>query len=169
MASSSATPTDTRTDTPTDARLHINLHGQLCLRLDDGSVCTGVVPVRAFPIAAPLEGISLVGPDGKEVLWLERLHSLCAADQALLTAALAAREFVPVITAIRAVDSISVPSRWQVDTDRGAATLVLKAEEDIRRLTPTHLLITSRDGVQYRIPDLTALDRTSHKRIERFL
>lgn len=154
---------------PTPVTLHCNSHGQLCLTLSDGSRHTGLTPVRAFPIHAPQQGISLVGQDGKEVLWIAHLDDLSATARELLEDALAQREFVPVIERIDAVDSISVPSRWQVVTDRGASTLVLKAEEDIRRLGPQHLLITSREGVQYRIPDLGRLDRASLKRIERFL
>lgn len=160
-------------DAHTDAHAHVrfsrNPHGQLCVTLADGTLHEGVVPVRSFPIQAPLEGISLLGSDGKEVLWLEHLEHLLPEQRALLQEELAARELVPVIEAIVHVDSISVPSRWQVHTDRGQAVLVLKAEEDIRRLSPTHLLITSRDGLQFRIPDITQLDRPSAKRLERFL
>ena len=55
-------------------------------------------------------------------------------------------------------------------TDRGAAQLVLKAEEDIRRLGGrTRLLIASGDGLQFRVPDTTALDKHSRKLLERFL
>lgn len=149
--------------------LYHNPHGQLCWRTAEGTEHCALVPVRAFPIQAPQEGISLVGPDGKEVLWVAHLNDLSPPARQVLEASLAEREFIPVIQRINAVDSISTPSHWQVSTDRGAATLVLKAEEDIRRLSPQHLLITSREGVQYRIPDLSQLDRSSFKRIERFL
>ncbi|MGB6115563.1 MAG: DUF1854 domain-containing protein, partial [Comamonas sp.] len=68
------------------------------------------------------------------------------------------------------VSSFSTPSTWQVQTDRGAATLVLKGEEDIRRLAPrTHLRISASDGVQFQIADLTQLDKGSRKLLERFL
>ncbi len=88
----------------------------------------------------------------------------------MLEASLAEREFIPVIERIDAVDSISTPSHWQVRTDRGPATLVLKGEEDIRHLSAQHLLITSREGVQFQIPQFhePQLDRPSFKRIERF-
>ena len=156
-------------DTHALLRFSRNPRGQLCVALPDGTVCEGVVPVRSFPIQAPLEGISLLGTDGKEVLWLEHLDALAAPQRQLLDEEFAARELIPVVEQIVSVDSISVPSCWDVLTDRGRATLVLKAEEDIRRLGPHHLLITSREGVQYRIPDLTQLDRQSLKQLERFL
>ena len=83
---------------------------------------------------------------------------------------LAVREFVPTITRIRSVSSFSTPSTWELQTDRGLTQMVLKAEEDIRKLAGrTRLQITGQDGVQYRIPDSSKLDRHSRKLLERFL
>ena len=145
-------------------------HGRLVLRLDDGSEHTGVALVRAFPIAAPLEGLSIVGADGHELAWVPHFDRLDFATRTLVEEELAAREFVPSITRIRSVSSFSTPSTWEVDTDRGAAQLVLKGEEDIRRLGGrTHLLIAASDGLQFRVPDTGALDRHSRKLLERFL
>jgi hypothetical protein len=147
-----------------------NAHGRLTLRMDDGSLHEGITPVRAFPVAAPLEGISLVGQDGKEVYWVEHLDSLAAGQRALLEEEFAVREFIPVIERIETIDAISVPSVWTVWTDKGRSFLSLKAEEDIRKLEAAHhLLITSREGMQYRIRDVRELDKTSQKFLERFL
>ena len=147
-----------------------NPHGRLVLRLEDGTEHAGVIPVRAFPVAAPLEGLSLVGADGHELAWVPHLDQLAPATRALIEEELAAREFVPAITRIRSVSSFSTPSIWELDTDRGAARLVLKGEEDIRRLGGrTHLLIAASDGLQFRVPDTGALDRHSRKLLERFL
>ena len=149
--------------------LYHNPHGQLCWRAPDGTEHRGLVPVRAFPIQAPQEGISLVGPDGKEVLWVAHLNELPPATRQVLEASLAEREFIPVIERIDAVDSISTPSHWQVRTDRGPATLVLKGEEDIRRLSQTCLMIADTHGIQFLIRDLGKLDRHSRKLLDRFL
>lgn len=90
--------------------------------------------------------------------------------QQLLAEDFAVREFVPEVLQIEAIDAISVPSTWTVRTDKGVAKLTLKAEEDIRKLEGRHhLLITSRDGVQYRISDARQLDKASQKFLERFL
>lgn len=147
-----------------------NPHGRLVLTLPDGTVHEGVTPVRAFPIAAPGEGLSLIGTDGHELLWIDRLDAAPADARALIDEELAAREFVPTIEKITAVSSFSTPSTWSVETDRGPARLVLKAEEDIRRLGGrTRLLIAGGDGLQFRVADTTALDRHSRKLLERFL
>ncbi|MDD2546535.1 MAG: DUF1854 domain-containing protein [Burkholderiaceae bacterium] len=150
--------------------LHRDTHGRLVLAQPDGTVHVGVVPVRAFPIAAPAEGLSLVGQDGHELRWIAHFDQLSAADRALVQEDLAVREFVPVIQKILAVSSFSTPSTWEVQTDRGPARLVLKAEEDIRRLgSRTRLLIVGGDSVQFSVPDTTALDKPSRKLLERFL
>jgi hypothetical protein len=145
--------------------------GRLLVTLADGSVHEGVTPVRAFPIQAPDEGVSLVGPEGKELAWVPRVAALPPNERALVEAELAQREFVPEIQRIVSVSTFATPSTWQVETDRGATELVLKVEEDIRRLAGTRagLLISSGHGIVFRVPDLLALDRHSKKLLERFL
>ena len=155
---------------PLHFQLHRNAHGRLVLTLADGTEHAGVLPVRAFPLAAPDEGLSLVGAGGQELLWIERLADLPAQPRSLLQEELAAREFVPAIERIRSVSGFSTPSTWQIDTDRGPTQLVLKAEEDIRRLQGrTALLIADADGVQYAVHDTHALDKESLRLLERFL
>jgi len=156
--------------TPAAFQLVRNPHGRLVLTLPDGTAHEGVTPVRAFPIAAPGEGLSLVGTDGHELLWIDRLDQVAVPARQLIDEELAAREFVPTIEKINAVSSFSTPSTWSVETDRGPASLVLKAEEDIRRLGGrTRLLIAGGDGMQFRVPDTTVLDRHSRRLLERFL
>jgi hypothetical protein len=154
----------------TPLQLHRDAHGRLVLTLPDGTQHSGVVPVRAFPLAAPQEGLSLVGPNGHELVWLDRFDALPETVRAVVQEELAVREFVPTIVKISAVSSFSTPSIWSVETDRGATRFTLKGEEDIRRLRGrTKLLVASAEGVQYAIPDSTALDKASRKLLERFL
>jgi hypothetical protein len=154
----------------TPLQLHRDAHGRLVLTLPDGTQHSGVVPVRAFPLAAPLEGLSLVGPNGHELVWLDRFDALPETVRAVVQEELAVREFVPTIVKISAVSSFSTPSIWSVETDRGATRFTLKGEEDIRRLRGrTKLLVASAEGVQYARPDSTALDKASRKLLERFL
>ena len=143
--------------------------GALLLTTADGTRHRGVVPVRAFPLAAPDEGISLVSTDGHEVAWIADLQAAPAEQRALLQEELALRDFVPVITRLVSVSSFGTPSVWTVQTDRGDTSFVLKGEEDIRRLSRSTLLIAGGQGVQYSVPDMGALDRGSRKLLERFL
>ena len=143
--------------------------GRLVLTATDGVRHIGIVPVRAFPLSAPDAGVSLVGSDGKEVMWIDRLDDVPPTARALLAQDLAVRDFAPTLLQLHAVSSFGVPSTWTVSTDRGATSFVLKAEEDIRRLEGGALLIASAHGVQFRIPDVKTLDRASRKLLERFL
>lgn len=148
-----------------------NALGQLVCTGADGVVHVGVTPVRAFPIAAPDEGLSLVSAEGRELAWVPRLSALPEGPRALLQAELAQREFVPVVRRLLAVSTFSTPSTWEVETDRGPTSFVLKGEEDIRRLPGGRaaLLITSSHGIVFRVDDLLAMDRHSKRLLERFL
>lgn len=150
-------------------QLQRDAYGRLVLTAADGRCHVGVTPVRAFPIAAPDEGLSLVSAEGHEVGWAEHLSDLPAPIRALIEEELAAREFVPEIESIVAVSSFVCPSTWQVSTDRGPAELRLKAEEDIRRLSRTRLLIADSHGIHFLVRDLNELDRRSRKLLDRFL
>jgi hypothetical protein len=152
-----------------DFTLQRNAFGKLVFTGADGEAHVGVVPVRAFPITAPDEGLSIVSPDGHELAWVYRLSTLPTALRGLLEEELASRDFAPVIRGIQSVSTFSTPSTWTVDTDRGVTDFVLKTEDDIRRLGDGRLLITGGHGVSFIVADRMALDRHSKKLLERFL
>lgn len=150
-------------------QLQRNGFGRLVLTDSQGAVHTGVVPVRAFPIGAPDEGLSLIGADGHELVWIERLSALPPALGQLLQEELAQREFTPVIERIVSVSTFSTPSHWQVETDRGPTQFVLRSEDDIRRLEGQALLVLSGHGVTFAVRDRFALDGASRRLLDRFL
>lgn len=152
-----------------DFQLHRDAYGQLVLTAKNGECHVGITPVRAFPIGAPDDGIALVNAEGHEVGWVERIADLPPALGELVEEELASREFVPEIKQIVDVSSFACPSTWQVITDRGQAVLLLKGEEDIRRLTQTRLLVADTHGIQFLIRDTGSLDRHSRKLLDRFL
>lgn len=152
-----------------DFTLTRNAFGRLVLTTADGVAHEAVVPVRAFPIAAPEEGVSLVGTDGRELAWLDNLETLDASRRTLINEELGSREFMPEIKRLKHVSTFATPSQWTVETDRGEATFTLKGEEDIRRLTRNTLLIADSHGIQFLVRDLSALDRQSKKFLDRFL
>lgn len=154
---------------PPQFQLSRDAFGRWVLTLPDGTVHTGVAAVRAFPVAAPDEGVSLVDGDSHELVWIPRLSALPEAQQAPLREALGQREFMPVIRQLKAVSSFATPSTWDVVTDRGPTQFVLKGEEDIRRLAPGVLLVADTHGVQFLIRDLAGMDKHSRKLLDRFL
>lgn len=143
--------------------------GRLVLTDAAGAEHVGVVPMRAFPIQAPDQAISLLDAEGRELAWIERLDD-CPEDQrALLRAALEQREFMPLLRRLKSVSSFATPSTWDVETDRGDTRFVLKGEEHIRRLGLDLLIVSDADGVQYLIRDLAAMDPVSRRLLDRFL
>lgn len=146
-----------------------NPFGRLVMTTAEGGVHEGVVAVRAFPITAPDDGIALVSADGHELGWIERLEDLPAPARAIVEEELAGREFMPEIRRIVSVSTFATPSTWQVETDRGPTRLVLRGEEDIRRLVGTTLLISDSHGIHYLIRSLDSLDKASRKLLDRFL
>lgn len=128
-----------------------------------------VTVVRAFPVAAPDEGAALVDADGHELLWIPALADLSAALRAKVLKALTQREFMPQILKLRSVSRLVAPCNWDVETDRGETSLMLKGEEDIRRLSGTAMLVTDSHGVQFLIRDVAQMDRHSRKLLDRFL
>ena len=146
-----------------------NRFGHFVLTDAEGAVHENVIAVRAHPITAPEEGVSLLSQDGHELVWIPRLDKLDAPLRALVVEALSNREFMPEIERLEAVSSFATPSTWTVKTSRGETRFVLKGEEDIRRLPGGILLIADANGIQYLIRDLFALDRHSRKLLDRFL
>ncbi|MDO5693652.1 MAG: DUF1854 domain-containing protein [Pseudomonadota bacterium] len=154
---------------PSVLDLRRDAFGHLVLTDAEGREHVGVAAVRAFPISAPDEGVSVVDVDGHELAWVPRLSALPDAPRALLVEALEQREFMPRLLRVTAVSSFVTPSTWEVETDRGPTSFVLKGEEDIRRLGPGLLIVNDAHGVQYLIQDLPGMDKHSRKLLDRFL
>ena len=150
-------------------RIERNTMGRLSVQTADGVLHEPVTAVRAYPIQTPEANISLVGPDGHELVWIARLDELPPETRALLEQELGQREFMPVIQRLVAVTAFATPSTWTVETDRGRCQFVLKGEEDIRRLSPTTLLVLDSHGVQFMIRNPQSLDKHSRKLLDRFL
>ncbi|NML62389.1 DUF1854 domain-containing protein [Massilia sp. RP-1-19] len=146
-----------------------NSFGKLLLTGADGQVHEAVLPVRAFPIQAPSEGISMVLPDGKEVAWIDALADLPDEIRQLVHDELEGREFMPEILRIVGVTSFATPCTWTVATDRGHTEFLLKGEEDIRRIGATSLLVADNHGIHFLIRDMFTIDKHSRKILDRFL
>ncbi len=150
-------------------QLSRNAYGRLVFTDRSGLMQEGVVPVRSFPITDPDQGIALIDSHGHELLWIDRLADLPEDYRELIESELANREFMPEIKRVLKVSSFITPNTWQVETDRGESTFILKGEEDIRRLTASSLMLTDSYGIHFLIRDRLALDRHSRKLLDHFL
>jgi hypothetical protein len=150
--------------------LERNPFGKLILTNAAGERFEGVVPVRAFPIQSPDDGISIVNLDGEEVGWVDRIADIEEPIRSLILSELSAREFMPVLQRIVSITSFSTPCTWTIETDRGVCEFVLRGDEDIRRIGKDNaLLIADNHGIQYLVRDQFALDANSKKILDRFL
>ena len=152
-----------------DFKLERNAAGQLQFTNSDGAVFDSVNPVRAFPISAPDAGLSIISKEGHELAWIASLADMPAETRTLIEKELAEREFMPIIHRIHRVSSFATPSVWDVDTDKGSTQLTLKGEDQIWRLKDSRLLITDKNGVNFIINNVQALDKISRKLLDRFL
>lgn len=153
-----------------DFELSRNPHGSLVFTdRRSGAVHVGAVPVRAFPIGAPDQGIALLSAEGHELAWVDALNQLPAPLRSLLEEELNRREFLPEIRRIKSAVGHAAHSLWQVQTDRGDTELALKGEESIRRIGQGALVVTDVHGVQFLIRDFTRLDRASRKVLDRVM
>ena len=154
----------------TDFALERDAFGRLILTQAQGARFEAVVPVRAFPIQSPEQGIALVSQEGHEVGWVDQLAALPEPAQSLIREELSGREFMPEIEHIVEVTSFSTPCTWTVQTNRGQTSFVLRGDEDIRRIGKDNaLLIADNHGIQYLVRDQFALPMASRKILDRFL
>jgi hypothetical protein len=143
--------------------------GRLVLIDVEGRRHVGVDPVRAFPLSDPQHSISIVNSEGVEVLWIEDLTTLAPRTRKILLDELSRREFMPIIERILSVSSTNDPSRWQVRTDRGETTFLLKSDDDVRRIGTHGAMLIDAAGARYLAPDTRKLDAASRRVLERYL
>lgn len=123
--------------------------------------------LRLFPLTEPEAWLSVQDTEGKEIGILESLHGLAPESLAVVREALGRRYLIPQITRIlgsaRRFDLVE----WTVETDRGAATIVLRhPQENVKHPLPRRLTITDVEGNRYDIPDVDLLDPASRRRLE---
>ena len=142
--------------------------GRLVLIDSDGERHAGVTPIRSFPLTDPAHWISIFDAQHNELVCIEEPQQLPAATRDKLFAALLKTEFMPVIE--RLIDAThGEPAEWQVATNRGDRTFILKGEDDIRRLPDGRVIVTDSDGLRYMIVDARTLDAHSRRTLDRFM
>lgn len=143
--------------------------GRLVLIDADGVRHANVAPVRAFPTSDPQRWISLVTVEGAELVCVPALDELPNTTREILIAELDRREFTPRITRIVSISSLTEPTRWTVETDRGPTQFVLESDSDVRRLSRNRAFIFDSHGTRYQVEDVRKLDARSRRYLERYL
>jgi hypothetical protein len=143
-------------------------HGRVDFLAASGQRHEDVDVVRAFPLSHPDGLVAIVAADGSELAWIESLAALGDERAADLRAELAAREFLPLIARIDAVNDAE-PAEWSVVTDRGPRRFRVAGSDDVSRPGDGSAVIIDTHGVRYRIPSLAALDAASRRLFEKNL
>ena len=150
-------------------RLQKDSAGRLIWIDESGVEHAGAYIVRAYPLTAPDENISVMSAQGTEIHFFPSMSAVPQSSRAPIEEALAAREFMPVILRIKKISRNWVPSVWDIDTDRGATRLKLDSEEDIRRIGQDKLIVRDSRGISFSINDYQAMDHRSRRMLDRFL
>jgi len=135
-----------------------------------------VIVLRSFPVTAPDEFLSVREPDtrkkgrGAEIGMIRYLSDFDEETKKLINAELDLRYFTPVIQKILSVKDKFGYSYWEVETTAGKVSFVLNNPfSQIRVLEDMRIYISDMDGNSFVIPDPTALDRASYRRIEVYI
>jgi hypothetical protein len=136
----------------------------------DGDWHQNVRLLRAFPLSAPLENISVRDEDNKEYGLIEDVSALEVSSQSLVKEELDRRYFTPQITQIIALKNDSSMWWFDVETTRGRSNFYVRNWRDSAyELTPGRWQIMSVDGGRYEIVNLDDLDDKSQILIEQLL
>ncbi len=140
--------------------------GHLQLLDADGKVYPDVSVIPLFPISASKQWISIVSCEGQELACLDDLSGITQENRRRIDEELAFREFVPIIQRVVRVSGNTEPCEWVVETNHGLTSFVLKAEEDVRRVSAWAVNIMDANGIRFRVEDLNQLDSRSRAFIE---
>jgi hypothetical protein len=151
-------------------------HWTFTLRLDpwehlqlvdrEGRAYSNINVIPLFPLTAPEHGICILNEDFEELLCIGDISEVTQEVASMLKQELAYREFVPVILRVISVSGKTEPCEWIVETNHGRTRFVLKAEEDVHRISNKAVNIIDANGMRFRVEDIDALDRRSRAFVE---
>jgi hypothetical protein len=157
MLPNSLTPDRLHLETAPDGTLRAQIEGDRC--------GINVQVLRAMPLSAPDELVVLRDGGGKELGLLEKLKDFDASTRQLLQDALENRYFLPKILKINSIYERFGSAQWEVETDRGPASISTKAmHEAIMEIGPNRYLLRDNEENRFEIPNINELDEASRMR-----
>jgi hypothetical protein len=142
---------------PQEVRL-FQAGGVLRMTLGDQRSYLRVRVARAFPLSDPHHYYGLLDGAGKDIGVIVNPADLDTESRTLAEDALEKHYFVPVVKEVLSVKEDYGSIVWEVDTDRGRKTYIVRSMRDnLADLSATRVLITDVDGNRFEIPDITRL------------
>jgi uncharacterized protein DUF1854 len=158
-----------QSDSTADFQLERDSFGRLVLIQSDGTRYVGATAVRGFPMSDPAHCVAILDAEGRELVWVDDLAMLPAEIRQVLESELREQEFLPQIRRIYSMSALTDPCQWDVETDRGRTSILIKNIEDVRPLDGRRALVTDAHGIRYLIEEPQSLDRNSRRILERYL
>jgi len=125
-------------------------------------------PARAYPLTAPSELILFCDHEDNPKAFLPEARALDHESYEALDRCLFWRYFVPTILEIQDLaKETDSTTRWEVVTNRGPHSFLVKARHDVRSIIPRRLLLTDSQGNRYDVPDYGELPVPSQALLER--
>ena len=150
-------------------RLSRDQWGRLILTDAEGRQHANVRVRRMFPITDPDYWITLRDGQGRELIVIEDPALLPEDQRQFLAEELARHGFLPRIHAILSITRVGDALHWRAETDRGVTQFKLENSEAIRSLGNQEMLLVDEHGLRYLVPDITELDPTSRRNLEKCL
>ena len=136
----------------------------------EGELHENIHLVRAFPLSAPTEMISIRDTENKEYGVILNLDGLEDESRKLADEELDRRYFTPQITKINSLKNDASMWKFDVETTRGHSDFFVRNWRDnAHELNSGRWQITSDDGGRYEILNLDDLDEKSQILIEQLL
>ncbi len=129
-----------------------------------------VVVRRLMPLSHPEKYISIAADEETEIGILVNPSELKSESLIILNEELDKRYFTPRIQKIYRVKEQFGVHEWEVETERGRVTFLVRGlNQNIKQTPPARLFITDVRGNRYDIPDFRELDAQSFHQIQRHL
>ena len=144
--------------------------GTARLEIKDEACHLRVVVRRLMPLSNPEQYISLAADEDTEIGVLVNPSELSKASLKILNEELDKRYFTPTIQKIYRVKEQFGIHEWNVKTERGRVTFMVRGlNQNIKQTPPARLFVTDIRGNRYDIPDYRRLDPKSFHQIKRHL
>jgi hypothetical protein len=139
----------------------------------NGEVYPSVRFYLVYPLSAPAKLVSIrdaLDENQREIGLIAEVEKLAPEARRLVEQELAWRYFMPRIQRILSIKEQGIRQFWQVETDRGVRSFIIKDPyEHVRQIAEGRLLITDTYECRYEIADATKLDKDSRQLLSRHI
>ena len=160
---------------PGNIHFFVNEVGQLCAKLEDGTVVEDVLAYRTFPVTDHSRFISIregaTLSKQHEIGIIRNLNDFPHDQRAMVKEELAKRYFLHIITKINSITVDLGYMHWDCETDKGPCEITIQRwnQRMVYEAPSGCRVITDVEDNRYEIPDLSQLDAASQGLFRRFI